>query len=313
MFFFHISMQMADNFQLSLHHSVTKSPNGIRNCHILVPLWHFWNVVSLLKSVHVQGNALGVILWAKYFGGDGYWSHPGELRICSKWQLHSTLTISPQFARYLHWQVYVDILRKPSLTDATPPPPQKKKKKKTHQGEFVQYWPALMVSKSLGLWATIRWTSALRPTPGGPTSTCNHWDISFSLKGIVGVSNIQCYCINESIGSDGWWLWPGFCGRMGEPSRRARTAASRRRPPRRSSWRCNQTSSSPSSARTDIEICVMLRTKIAGSCQKGISHKVYVTSEIPNISWSILGKYEVCSRLSKLVFIKMFDNVWRFL
>ena len=147
MFFFHISMQMADNFQLSLHHSVTKSPNGIRNCHILVPLWHFWNVVSLLKSVHVQGNALGVILWAKYFGGDGYWSHPGELRICSKWQLHSTLTISPQFARYLHWQVYVDILRKPSLTDATPPP----QKKKNTSGRIRAILTSLDGVKELGV------------------------------------------------------------------------------------------------------------------------------------------------------------------
>ena len=35
----------------------------------------------------------------------------------------------------------------------------------------MKYWPALMVSKSLGLWATMRWIRALRPTPGGPTST----------------------------------------------------------------------------------------------------------------------------------------------
>ena len=47
-------------------------------------------------------------------------------------------------------------------------------------------------------------------------------------------------------------LLPGFCGRTGGPSQRARTAAGLLRPPRRSSWKCNQTSSSPSSATEDI-------------------------------------------------------------
>ena len=35
----------------------------------------------------------------------GYWSHPGELRICSKWQLHSTLTISLHLVGYWKWWV----------------------------------------------------------------------------------------------------------------------------------------------------------------------------------------------------------------
>ena len=43
----------------------------------------------------------GVFWWC-----GGYWSHPGELRICSKCQLHSTtLTISLHLVPYWKWWV----------------------------------------------------------------------------------------------------------------------------------------------------------------------------------------------------------------
>ena len=54
-----------------------------------------------VKAMRVHQNGLGVIGWAApYFAGGGYWSIPGEPAISSKWQLHSTLAISLNFAGY---------------------------------------------------------------------------------------------------------------------------------------------------------------------------------------------------------------------
>ena len=86
---------------------------------------------------------------------------------------------------------------------------------------FGEYWPALMVSKSLGLWATMRWTSALRPTPGGPTSTWNNSDILFfhRIKAFSYAQNdvqfsFTIYVVNAL---DCWYCYQGFAGERGDP------------------------------------------------------------------------------------------------
>ena len=171
---------------------------------------------------------------------------------------------SLNFAGYWHWREYVDILWCLEMQSFPCVVCRLEMFSLSFQvGCSVRrrkYWPALMVSKSFGLWATIRWTKALLPTPGGPTSTCKSPNVTFfdSLKAfwekpaltfLRKIKTIRKYNILNIF-----MLWPGFCGRKGAPSLQARTAASRQRPPPRSSWRCNRTSSSPSSATKTLTI-----------------------------------------------------------
>ena len=96
--------------QLSFHHSVTNSQNsqiGIRmntlwkGLPFTFPRFGQFAVGCACAAKCIGCDSVGEVFWWCC----GYWSHPGELRICSKWQLHSTLTISLHLVGYWKWWV----------------------------------------------------------------------------------------------------------------------------------------------------------------------------------------------------------------